>query len=302
MCPSWRQTIASVRADPPKANQNGAAGPKRSASSPPTSCPMMQAEGEPQPVDRAHPALEVVRGRALPHRVGERPPHERVGAEHEHHGVGDERHRGQGEREVHEHLQGQADLHQQPERHPALEPVVPDHGQDAADGRRGRQQAEADLVDPEPLLRPVDEHPPRGTPRDVEGEDHEDERPHRARGAGSSAARRGCRAPRAAARGPARGPRPAGRPWRTARPRAAPRSPARRRAGRAPRRTGTPRRPARPSGWRRGTPTSGARSRPRGRRARRSRAGRHAIRCRRRSPRSRRRAARAGGARSRPSR
>ena len=59
-----------------------------------------------------------------------------------------------------------------------------------------------------------------------------------------------------------------------ARPRAARRSPARRRAGRAPRRRGTPRPPARPSGWRRGTPTSGARSRCPGRRGPRSRAGR----------------------------
>ena len=65
------------------------------------------------------------------------------------------------------------------EREPSLEPTVRDGPDHAADGRRGRQEPEPDLVHAQPLAGVEDEHGPRRPERDVEREDRERQRPHR---------------------------------------------------------------------------------------------------------------------------
>ena len=179
MLDSRDQTSARVTPEPTKANQNGAASPHCSAMHATDALADDHPAEDEDEVDRAHAALELGRHRPLAHDLRDVEPHEGVGAEAEHDEQRQPRHRGQGEREVHQHLEEQAGLHQHREVEAALEPAVAGRADDAAERGRGGQQAEAHLPHPDPVQRPEHEDRPGRAPGDVEGQDHDRQGPDR---------------------------------------------------------------------------------------------------------------------------
>ena len=78
-----------------------------------------------------------------------------------------------------QHLEGEAGLHEGAERDVPLQPAVRRGAEQAADRGRGGEQPEADRPGPEVLGGVEHQHRPGGTPRHVEGDDHQHQGPHR---------------------------------------------------------------------------------------------------------------------------
>ena len=141
--------------------------------------PDHQAADERDVVDAGHPAEHRVGDGALADDRRRRAPHEGVGAEDAHRQERDGGRGRQGEHEVSQRLDDQADPHDVGEAEAPLEGPVRGRADDAADGDRRRQEPEPEGVHAEPLRGVEHQDRERRAIGDVEREDRQGERPHR---------------------------------------------------------------------------------------------------------------------------
>ena len=171
--PAGPRSATTKTAEPAKANQNGAVTPKAWASRPPSAEPTTRPPKTPTVFTLPTRPWSSV-GTARCRTVTEVVPHTKAcSAEDE-----EDRHRhrrrgGDRQAQVGERLDDQPDAHDVAEADPARDPPVRDRAEQAAERRDGREQAEADRAEPEPLAGVQDEHRPGRAEGDVEDEDRQ---------------------------------------------------------------------------------------------------------------------------------